>query len=133
MSFKGSVGLVTGASSGMGKIIAERMAKLGMQVAALDLNEKGLNYLSRNHNNIFPCVCDISSFENVSKVIKEIEEKLGQIDCAVNAAAIMPAEPILDSMPNERVSPSMKHAILLSKNASSHGKVLTKEEESILL
>ena len=101
MSFKGSVGLVTGASSGMGKIIAERMAKLGMQVAALDLNEKGLNYLSRNHNNIFPCVCDISSFENVSEVIKEIEEKLGQIDCAVNAAAIMPAEPILDSMPNE--------------------------------
>ena len=101
MSYEGSVGLVTGASSGMGKIIAERMAKLGMQVAALDLNEKGLINLSRKHNNIFPCVCDISSYENLSKVIEEIEENLGQIDCAVNAAAIMPAEPILDARPDD--------------------------------
>ena len=100
MSYKGSVGLVTGASSGMGKIIAERMSKLGMQVAAIDLNEKGLKELSRKHNNIFPCSCDVSSYESLSQVILEIEKNLGQIECVVHAAAIMPAEPILDSKPD---------------------------------
>ena len=30
MSFEGKIGLVTGAASGMGKIIASRMAMLGM-------------------------------------------------------------------------------------------------------
>ena len=91
MSYIGSVGLVTGASSGMGKIIALRMAKQGMKVAALDTNQKGLEEISRKYNNIYSLVCDVSSYEEVSKSIKDIEENIGEIESIVHAAAIMPA------------------------------------------
>tara|TARA_B100001179_G_scaffold204983_1_gene168024 strand:+ start:126 stop:905 length:780 start_codon:yes stop_codon:yes gene_type:complete len=104
MSYIGSVGLVTGASSGMGKIIALRMAKQGMKVAALDTNQKGLEEISRKYNNIYSVVCDVSSYEEVSKSIKEIEENIGEIESIVHAAAIMPAKPILSTSPNKTMN-----------------------------
>ena len=99
MSYKGSVGLVTGASSGMGRIIAIRMARQGMTVAAIDLNEKDLEDLTKNYNNIHPFVCDVKSTKKVNETIAEIESQLGEIDCLIHAAAIMPAEPILSCEP----------------------------------
>ena len=104
MSYIGSVGLVTGASSGMGKIIALRMAKQGMKVAALDTNQKGLEEISRKYNNIYSLVCDVSSYEEVSKSIKDIEENIGEIESIVHAAAIMPAKPILSTSPNKTMN-----------------------------
>ena len=104
MSYIGSVGLVTGASSGMGKIIALRMAKQGLKVAALDTNQKGLEEISRKYNNIYSFVCDVRSYEEVSKSIKEIEENIGEIESIVHAAAIMPAKPILSTSPNKTMN-----------------------------
>ena len=104
MSYIGSVGLVTGASSGMGKIIALRVAKQGMKVAALDTNQKGLEEISRKYNNIYSLVCDVSSYEEVSKSIKDIEENIGEIESIVHAAAIMPAKPILSTSPNKTMN-----------------------------
>ena len=99
MSYKGNIGLVTGAASGMGKIIATRMAKQGMQVIAVDLNLENLNLLAKESNNIKPLKCDISSSLEVSELITRVEAEFGIVDCLVHAAAIMPAGPILSSDP----------------------------------
>ena len=101
MSFEGKIGLVTGAASGMGKIIASRMAKLGMQVVTVDLNLSQLNKEAKKHNNISPYRCDISSREEVDDLVKKIHAELGPVDSLVHAAALMPALPILSSNPDE--------------------------------
>ncbi len=101
MSYLGSIGVVTGAASGMGEIIASRMAKQGMQVAALDVDESKLKDLSRKYNNIRTFLCDVANYEQVKKTIQEIESTLGEIDSLVHAAAIMPAKPILKTLPKE--------------------------------
>ena len=46
------VALVTGAASGMGRISAKRLAADGIRVAAVDVNEDGLNDLKQESNNI---------------------------------------------------------------------------------
>ena len=99
MSFKGKIGLVTGAASGMGKIIANRMAKQGMQVATIDLNINQLKEDAKSSNNLIPFYCDISSFSEVNDLVAQVSKGLGSVDCLVNAAAIMPAKPILLSDP----------------------------------
>src|SRR6476659_450592 len=41
--FKGQVAIITGAASGIGLAISQKLLKEGAQVALLDINEDGLN------------------------------------------------------------------------------------------
>ncbi len=90
MAFRGKVALVTGGGSGMGRLMCERLARIGAQVAAVDVNEDGLAETAAGEDRITPFVCDVTDFDAVSKVVAEVEEKLGPIDRSVAAAAIMP-------------------------------------------
>jgi len=99
MTYKGNIGLVTGAASGMGKIISSRMAKKGMQVIAVDININDLNKYAKEYNNIKPLKCDVSSISEVNELITKVETEFGNIDCLIHAAAIMPAGPILSNDP----------------------------------
>ncbi|MBK7973197.1 MAG: SDR family NAD(P)-dependent oxidoreductase [Deltaproteobacteria bacterium] len=42
MAFTGKVALITGAGSGMGQLAAQNLARAGASVAALDIDEAGL-------------------------------------------------------------------------------------------
>ncbi len=90
------VALVTGGASGMGQIFALRMAKRGTKVAVLDMNEEGLEATARQSQNIHPYKCDTSDLENVIDTLKDVAQKLGDIDRLVNAAAIMPTAKLVD-------------------------------------
>ena len=48
---KGSI-FITGAGSGMGRLAARNYAEDGYQVAAVDINERGLLETAENHQNI---------------------------------------------------------------------------------
>ena len=100
MAYKGKVGLVTGAASGMGKIITTRMVKKGMQIAAIDTNKDGLKELGKKYNNVMPLECDVCSFQEMKEVVEKTESRLGDISSFIHAAAIMPAEPILSTNPD---------------------------------
>ena len=100
MAYKGKVGLVTGAASGMGKIITTRMVKRGMQIAAIDTNKDGLKELGKKYNNVMPLECDVCSFKEMKEVVEKTESRLGDISSFIHAAAIMPAEPILSTNPD---------------------------------
>lgn len=96
MAFTGKVALITGAGSGMGRLAAQRLAKQGAKVAALDINEKGLAETAEGHEGIEIFPVDVTNVEQVSAVIKDVVAKLGAIDRLVHCAAIMPFGKILD-------------------------------------
>ena len=92
----GKVALVTGGASGMGQIIARRLAKQGAKVAIFDVNEQGLQDTAAAADNITAFRCDISSLAEVESKVAEAEAALGPIDLLVHAAALMPSHKLID-------------------------------------
>jgi 3-oxoacyl-[acyl-carrier protein] reductase len=79
---KDKVSIVTGGTRGIGKSIADRLLALGSKVYVLGRSEP-----SESSNAIFK-KCDISSFDDVQAVVKEIHKEAGSIDILVNNAGI---------------------------------------------
>jgi NAD(P)-dependent dehydrogenase (short-subunit alcohol dehydrogenase family) len=90
------VALVTGGASGMGRIIALRLARQGARVAIFDLNEQGLEETAAAFDAITPFRCDISDPEEIERRVQEVNEQLGPIDTLVHAAALMPGHRLTD-------------------------------------
>ncbi len=87
---------ITGAGSGMGQLAARTFAEQGYQVAAVDVNEKGLLETAENHQNIRTFNTDVTRYEAVAEIVEETESKLGPIKKVYNAAAIMPLGRVVD-------------------------------------
>ena len=87
------VALITGATRGIGKAIAIRLANAGFDIALnyrkendeltntkSEIEKTGVNYLLVQG--------DVSSFEDCERIAKEIFDKFGKIDVLVNNAGI---------------------------------------------
>lgn len=89
MDFSGKVVLVTGASRGIGKAIAESFAKLGAKVCGTATSESGAakitEYLGENGKGL---VLDVSSQESVDKCLEDVKATFGDVDILVNNAGI---------------------------------------------
>ena len=94
------VALVTGAASGMGRISAKRLAADGVHVAAVDVNENGLNELKQESNNISIFPCDLSDNDAVQAMVQQVQSEVGPIDRVTNAGAIMPMGKVADLTAN---------------------------------
>jgi len=90
------VALVTGGASGMGRIIAMRLANMGSRVAIFDVNEEGLELTAAAHDNITPIRCDIGDLADVESRVAQAQGTLGPIDLLVHAAALMPSHKLVD-------------------------------------
>ena len=69
--------LITGASSGIGKYIANEMVHRGWQVIAIARRKNKLDELVEvlGKDNVIPMVCDVSKFDQVKKVSTKIKNK----------------------------------------------------------
>ena len=92
----GKVALVTGGASGMGRIIALRLAARGAKVAIFDVNEDGLKETAERGEGISAFICDISSIEDVEAKVAEVASTLGPIDHLMHAAALMPSHQLIN-------------------------------------
>jgi NAD(P)-dependent dehydrogenase (short-subunit alcohol dehydrogenase family) len=92
----GKVAIVTGGASGMGQIIARRLAKQGAKVAIFDVNQQGLEATAAEADNITPFQCDISNREEVEARVAQVANELGTIELLVHAAALMPSHLLID-------------------------------------
>jgi NAD(P)-dependent dehydrogenase (short-subunit alcohol dehydrogenase family) len=70
---------ITGAGSGMGQLAARNYAEQGYQVAALDVNEKGLLETAEHHQNIRTFNTDVTNYASVAEVVEETETRMGPI------------------------------------------------------
>ncbi|OGO93644.1 MAG: 3-oxoacyl-[acyl-carrier-protein] reductase [Coxiella sp. RIFCSPHIGHO2_12_FULL_44_14] len=85
--------LVTGASRGIGKAIAEALGRQGATVIGTATSENGANAISLNfkENNINGCgmVLDVASDESVEALFAKIKEEQGkEVEVLVNNAGI---------------------------------------------
>ncbi|MCG8590785.1 MAG: SDR family NAD(P)-dependent oxidoreductase, partial [Proteobacteria bacterium] len=96
MAFKGKVAFITGGGSGMGRLAARRLAATGARVAALDVNEDGLQETAAGHEGIATYRVDVTRPDEVEAAVKQVETELGPIDRVYNAAAIMPLGKLVD-------------------------------------
>ncbi|WAT02886.1 3-oxoacyl-ACP reductase FabG [Rouxiella chamberiensis] len=89
MSFDGKIALVTGASRGIGRAIAEKLVAGGARVIGTATSEKGAEdisaYLGENGKGIALNVTDSSSIE---QLLTTIRAEFGEIDILVNNAGI---------------------------------------------
>ncbi|SDN11467.1 SDR family oxidoreductase [Bacillus sp. OK048] len=88
----GQIAIVTGASRGIGKEIAVKLAEQGMKLAIIgssaqisettnELKDKGFPY-------ILPIQADVSKEEDLQQVVKKTIEEYGQVDLLVNNAGV---------------------------------------------
>jgi NAD(P)-dependent dehydrogenase (short-subunit alcohol dehydrogenase family) len=96
MQAGGGVCLVVGAASGMGRVAAQRWAEAGGTVAALDVNEAGLEETARGLPRIHCQRLDVSDPDAVAAAVKDVEAQLGPIERCYNGAAIQPTSPLLE-------------------------------------
>jgi 3-oxoacyl-[acyl-carrier protein] reductase len=91
---KNKVVLVTGSAQGIGKAIALRFAKGGANIALNDIEaqkenldkvKKEIEELGSETKYYF---ADVSNYEEVERMIKEIEKDFGRLDVLVNNAGI---------------------------------------------
>ena len=70
---------ITGASSGIGKSVAEKFAQNNWIVAASARRENVLKEMSSN-SNIYPFACDVTNKTQIGDTFKKIISQFGEID-----------------------------------------------------
>lgn len=84
----GRVAVVTGASSGLGLAIAERLADEGMTVVAVARRGDRLDRLAAARTGIHPYVADVTDTAQVDALAAWVTEELGACHALVNNAGV---------------------------------------------
>ena len=83
------IALVTGASRGIGRAIAEELVSKGFTVIGTATSEKGADaisdYLGENGKGL---VLNVTSLESINALLEQIKQQFGDIDVLVNNAGI---------------------------------------------
>ncbi|KAF0559073.1 NADP-binding protein [Gigaspora margarita] len=87
--------VITGGSSGLGSLLAETLAR-NVTVIVLDIKPPEVE-----HDNIIYFECDVSKFEDVQRVAKEIIDEAGHPTILINNAGIVQGKTILESSEKE--------------------------------
>ena len=94
-SLSGRVAVVTGAASGIGRALAEELARRGARLALLDANESGLTQVaSRLEALALPC--DVRDEAAVAKVAARVRDELGAPHLLFANAGVATVGPTLD-------------------------------------
>ena len=104
-SVEGSVAVVTGASSGIGKHMATELANAGAKVVLVARRQKDLTDLAQQideavgRHAAHSVCCDLNAVEDFEKLADELCEPFGTPTCLINAAGVNFREPVDDISP----------------------------------
>ncbi|XP_065159483.1 farnesol dehydrogenase-like [Atheta coriaria] len=104
----GKVAIVTGASSGIGEVIAEALVKLGMQVVGLarredvvEANAKRLAALAKNGGKLHGVKCDMTSESDILQAFAWTIKNVGPVHVLVNNAGVLRGNNLIDGDTNK--------------------------------
>ncbi|MFG4003317.1 SDR family oxidoreductase [Flavobacterium aquidurense] len=96
MKVSGNKILITGATSGIGKALAERFCKLDNQIIAVGRNEVRLKELSLFDNRIIPFKCDIALPFELDQLVSFIKSEHKDLNTLINNAGVQYNNNLLD-------------------------------------
>ena len=96
MKLNGNKILITGATSGIGKALAEKFCQLDNQIIAVGRNEIRLEELAKFDNRIIPFKCDISSQSELDLLVTYINHEHKDLNVLINNAGIQYNQTLLD-------------------------------------
>jgi NADP-dependent 3-hydroxy acid dehydrogenase YdfG len=88
--------MVIGAGSGLGRIHAQRFAREGRKVVAVDVDQRGLEATAADHPKMQIDTLDVTDLAAVRALVDRVEADVGPIAELRHTAAIMPAAPLLE-------------------------------------
>ena len=124
----GKVALVTGASRGIGAVVACRLAQAGAKVgvnfhASSDQAEIVVDSINKSGGEAILVGGDVSQEENAEKVIKNLVEHFGSIDILINNAGINKDQLLIRMKPEDFdsvMNVNLRGAFLCTRYAMTH-------------
>lgn len=138
-SITGEVVLITGAGSGIGRLMAREFASHGTVLVLWDINQEGLKesaVLARESGaaRVHSYVCDCSSKTEVYKVADQVKREVGDVTILVNNAGIVTGKKFMDA-PDSLIEKTMEvntmahfwlyKAFLPAMIANNHGHLVS--------
>ncbi|TCZ64031.1 SDR family NAD(P)-dependent oxidoreductase [Roseicella aquatilis] len=97
---EGKVAVITGASSGIGRAIAERFLAEGAQVALFARNRAPLEEIAARHpDRVLAVPGDVTRAEDLARLAEQVAARFGGVDSVVPNAGVAKAVPFADSTP----------------------------------
>ena len=97
---KGTRTLITGAASGIGRLMATRLANAGARLVLWDIDAAGLDQvraeLTGTGSEVDVYICDLTSREEIAVVAAQTLSESGPIDILINNAGIVSGKGLLD-------------------------------------
>ena len=98
LNLKDKAAIVTGGARGIGQGIAHRLAEAGAKVLVADLDEAEAQKTTQEFTGkgwtVTAIKIDVSSEEDVKKLIATCQQQFGSVDILVNNAGIYPPSPV---------------------------------------
>lgn len=91
MRFQNKVAIITGAASGIGRAVAQRLSSEGASVALIDRNQEGLAEVVASlpdQSKVWHRAMDIANEADVEKCVADVAAKFGRVDVLCNNAGI---------------------------------------------
>lgn len=98
-SFSNKVILITGAASGFGKLLAEKLAAAGAKLVLGDSNEEGVKAVADSlSGEVLARRCDVSKEDEVQALVDAAVETFDRLDIAINNAGMgTPSKSLLET------------------------------------
>lgn len=126
-SLEGKVIVLTGATGGIGSVLAKGLAGAGAQMVICDLDAAKLTDLDKEivsaGNKSKSYVLDVLSMENIKSCVADIIADTGRIDVLINCAGINKREGLLDvdeSTYDRIMGINLKGTYFLSQEVAKH-------------
>jgi NAD(P)-dependent dehydrogenase (short-subunit alcohol dehydrogenase family) len=96
--FDGRVAIVTGASSGIGRSVAEKLAGRGARVAIFARSAEKLAAIAAAHaDRMLAVTGDVADLAAVERLFANTESRFGHCDVLINNAGMIDPEPLVDT------------------------------------
>lgn len=131
------VGVVTGGAGGLGNACAERLAREGLAIALVDLDQEAVTEaaarLPRRHATHVGLSANVTSRSSVASALSHVRSRLGPISVLLNGAGIVRTTRVLSIEESEWdavVNVSLKGTFLFSQAclpdmiANRHGRIV---------
>src|SRR3989304_4602212 len=103
VDLRGKVGLVTGSTRGIGRAIAEEMAKAGATVVVSGTREadgaRVVEEMRAEDHSVFGSACDVRRYDEVEALMSFAAAEAGGLDILINNAGVGLFSPVSEMLP----------------------------------